>query len=257
MAASFVRLLGGALIVAGVATLAVSAPELVQRIRAQATDAPRTQWAGRTVSDDSFNYRGQPVTLETTRDDAGPVVSVRWGAAAESMPVTGLDDPRLPKLLRHKDWLRVLELTPVTGGQSPDAALAGGAESILVIVGRAPAAGYDPATWGAVLDGEWRYTFLKLSASGGIERSEAPAADLTPDTWQAAAAFAVNPELTRSASVSATMRTLHPGKAPARDSFSGLGWTWSASGLAVMGIVVGGMLFAGSFLSRRGRPLDD
>lgn len=257
MAASVLRLIGGALVVAGVATLAVAAPEMVQRVRAHTTSAPTVQWAARVLADDAFNYRGDPVTIETTRDEGGPVVAVSWRGATEILPVTGLDETRLPRLLRHKEWLRVLEMAPVSGDQSAPEALAAGAESSLVVVGRAPAEGYDPATWGKVIDKQWRYSFLRLTESGAIERSAGTADEIAPDTWQAAAAFAVSPELAKSSAVATTMRTLHPGKAPANDSFGKLGWTWTAAGLAIMGIVVGGMLFAGSFLGRSGHPNDE
>lgn len=53
----------------------------------------------------------------------------------------------------------------------------------------------------------------------------------------------------RSAALQVTKSMMHPGKAPQQDSFQSLGWTWTAAGLAVMGIVIGSMFLGASFIT--------
>lgn len=254
MSPMLLRLIGGSLIVGAVATLAVAAPEMVARLRERRDHAPLVRWATKPIADESFKYRGDPVRITTTPSEDGGSVEVSWRGHAERLPITGRDDPRLPELLRHNDWLRVLEIVQVRGMQTPEQALASGqSESRLVVVARAPAPGYDPATWGQVREQEWTYTFIELLPDGTMRRSSMPLGAIEPRTWQDALALQVTPELQRNAALQITSTTLHPGKGEGVDeSFRTLGWTWTAAGLAVLAIAVGSALFGASFISRGG-----
>lgn len=253
MSPMLLRLFGGALVVGAVATLSVAAPEMVSRLRERRDQSPLVRWATKPVADEAFSYRGDPVRVATTLGDSGGSVDVVWRGHTERLPITGRDDPRLPGLLRHNDWLRVLEIVQVRGLQTPESALASGdSESRLVVVARAPAPGYDPDTWGQVREKEWSYTFVELLPDGTMRRSSMPLGEIEPRTWQDAVALQVTPELQRNAALQLTSTTLHPGRREGVDeSFRALGWTWTAAGLAVLAGVVGAAMFGASFISRR------
>ena len=246
-------------LIVAAAALALALVEMTSRIDgAVADDENSPRWATRRIADQSFAYRGAPVTLTPAHNaDAAPIVSVRWGDAEAALPVTGREDPRLPQLLRHDDWLRVFEVRAVTDRPDPAASeTAPDDHRKLVAVARAPAPGYDPETWGRVRQKDWTYTFLEFLPRGAIEQTAMPRSALPPGSWQEVAALQITPGVRRSAALKFTQSMMHPGKAPEEDSFSSLGWTWTVAGLSVMGLVVGAMLFGASFITGWRAPAD-
>ncbi len=234
------RIIGGAIILAGAAMLAFALPAMTARLRERSETAPPVRWFVETVYDDEFRYHGHPVELRTVSDGPEAFVEVHWMGAVERLPVTGRDDPRLPELMRHADWLRVLQMVKVRGGQTPDEALATPeGEHRVVVASRAPDEGLSENKRGKMRRNAWKYTFVRLLPEGGVDRSSAFLPQLEQRTWQHAAALEV------------TNTPRRPAAELVDDGFGALGWTWPVGGIGVLLLFVGAMVVGGSFLPPR------
>ncbi|MBL8745588.1 MAG: hypothetical protein JNK58_04435, partial [Phycisphaerae bacterium] len=193
---------------------------------------------------------------------ARPVLEIRWRDEVSRVEIEeGIrDDPRLPGLLRHDDWLRILVMAEgARSREELDRGIADGTiHPRLIIAMRFPAKDFDPGSWGTVRRKEWRYRFLELlpesrspekthewfeGTYGELDRLGDPTyvkeSGRQSEAWKYAAMQHVTPSLlfrSRNRSID--------------DAMLAMGWTWPVAGLSVMGLVVGSILLAISGASR-------
>ncbi len=221
----------------GAAMVLISAPELVRRLRSRSESLEQVRWSARKITSDTFDFREQPVRLETVSRDAQSFVDIHWAGEIASLPVTGRDNAALPSLTRHDDWLGVFELLAVRGNETVEEALALDNEYKLVVVSRAMAPGYDPKTWGAVRRKEWVYTYIEL-APEGFEQSTRQQDDLEQKTWRYIAAMQVTPGAQR------------PKAQLENDGFEELGWAWDGAAIGFSIFAAGLVLIGASRVTR-------
>jgi hypothetical protein len=182
---------------------------MARRVAAYHEAHPRHLFAFLRVHNREFTYAGRPVRLADDRSDpANPYLVVTYGDATERLRVTIPGDYRLPDLLPHEDWMRVLLFTPLSGMTVEEferRVQDGTARARLVIVTRTPRAGTDPRTWGSVMKKDWSFDFYELTESGVIvhehlkyptTRGVAPPkpGELQENTWQFQAALQLMPQ---------------------------------------------------------------
>ena len=85
--------------------------EVQDRIRAHAATIEPPRWQAEVFNRAQFDHRGKPFSLTTEDTPEGAQVTVRWGDDQESLYTQGLDDPRLPGLARHMNWLKIIALS--------------------------------------------------------------------------------------------------------------------------------------------------
>ncbi|CAG0998599.1 hypothetical protein PHYC_02724 [Phycisphaerales bacterium] len=170
---------------------------------------PRDIYAFKRVEEPAFTFAGARVTLTDDRSMPDqPVLIVRYGEAEERLRVTVPGDYRLPKLLPHEDWMRILVFAPasrrapedfVNQMDAPDSPYR------LVLITRTPRAGVDPKTWGAAWQRDWTFDFYEFQRQGGFshERLRYPTTsgikrpkegELHENTWQYQAALQMMPK---------------------------------------------------------------
>jgi len=237
------RIVGLSLVAVSVLGLIVSVPAMASRLAERAAKGPRAQWYVQRLFDESFSFAGEIVEFENVDSPQGPMLSVRWGDDVQTIPVTGVQDERLPELLRHDDWLRTLQMVHAEGGEDPDELIEQGeGDYKLVVVARSVEPGFDPGAKGA-----WRYIFLEMKPGADeMVRSQSTFKALEPGTWQYAAAMQVTPRQ----ALAPTAGAPRPPKAPEGEGgFEPLGWTWTVAGFSLFFLTIGATLFAASFVS--------
>lgn len=259
------RIIGIVLCLASIIGLVVSIPAMADRLSHRTTSVV---WFHDPIPSPEFEFLGQPaslVTIDPPKDAAGgdrTRMEVHWRGEVHGFEIEEgtRDDPRLPGLLRHDDWLRILVMAEgAKSSEELDKGIADGTiDPRLIIAMRLPAKDYDPGSWGSVRRREWRYRFLELlpesrSPGKAFEMFEGTYGDLDKlgdptflrasgrqsEAWKHAAMQHVTPPvLYRSKSRSV------------EDAMASMGWTWPVAGLSVMGLVVGTVLLAVSGASR-------
>lgn len=276
------------LLAASLLGLAVSIPVMAQRLsnRPDLKNRPLV-WFGEPIYNESFTYRGEPVRVETVTTDNGgkaldqPVVVVHWrgqqakfevvggteGAAGNSVEGAGRDDPRLPELLRHEDWLKIMPMAiaHASSNAEVDAQIAEGKVAPrLIAAARYPAEGYNAGSWGLVRRRDWQYRFAEFLTDGPaessirtsestyaeLERAVAPGPydkplaltdeQMTEKLWQHGAMLQVTPTTLYRARDKQVQQGLHA-----------MGWTWPVAGASFLALVAGLGLIAISTLPRR------
>lgn len=151
MKASTTRRLGLVLVALSIVGLAVSIPAMARRLAGRNT---AVVWFDEPVTTPKFKFAGQPVSVETVEaTDARPArIQISWRGKTVEFPIEpGTDqDPRLPGLLRHEDWMSVLLFAQGASSEEElQRKLADGEITPRLVVGmRLPAPGVDPDTWG-------------------------------------------------------------------------------------------------------------
>ncbi|MCE7973542.1 MAG: hypothetical protein DYG92_04340 [Leptolyngbya sp. PLA1] len=153
-------------------------------------------FADRTVSLTDESPPGKPATL-----------LVRYGDAEVRVPVTIPPRHKLPGLVTHEDWLRVMLFAPRSGMTMEafeEGVRTGKIETRLAIVSRTPPEGFDPEGWGAVRKKDWTFDFWELKTDGSIEHKtlkyptarglkEPRPGELHENTWEFQAALLLMP----------------------------------------------------------------
>lgn len=264
---------GLALMALSLAGLVVSIPAMADRLshRPELRDRPLA-WFEDPVTIDRFTFRGEPVAIETReRDESGaaldpPIVVVTWRGQEAHFPVGGRDDPRLPGLLRHEDWFKIMTMAQAKAPSSDEVRrmiAEGRTRPRLIAAARYPAEGYDPGSWGLVRRREWRYRFVEFLADGpaessirswettyaDLERAVAPGpydkpvelsrADEAEKLWQHGAMLQVTPAMLYRARDKQVQQGIHA-----------MGWTWPVGGASMLGLAAGAALVAASRVGR-------
>jgi len=258
MQPSRMRTIGVALIVLCTIGMAVSIPAMALRLDDR--EFPLV-WFYEQFKAPEFTYRGEPVEIATLEDPAR--LEVRWRGETVTQPLEGVKvDQRLPGLMQHEDWLRVMLM--VEGAQSTDELVEGfqdgSIEPRLIVAMRLPAEGYEPESWGLVRRRDWRYRFIELLPPGEpeafaeftgsykeldqladpVHRAEAGRED---DLWMYHTMLQVTPP------------TLYRAKnKPIENAMQAMSWTWPVAGASILGLVAGCMLVG---MSRVKRPPEE
>ncbi|TVQ30672.1 MAG: hypothetical protein EA376_12515 [Phycisphaeraceae bacterium] len=250
------RLIGLALLLTGAALLAVSLLAMSQRLEGHYAEADAPRWSVQPIFDQTFVHAGRKGAVHAAPEAAAPSITIEWGESSVRLPVTGRDDARLPQLLQHQEWLRVLRLAEVKGDQKQleEGLQSGAIVPRLVVVARAPAPGHDPETWGQARYKDWKYTFLELKADGSIERSEQNYRALAnqPHTWEFVAAMNVTPSL-HTPAMRASSPMSYPNYGPIRSAIGAMGWTWPVAGLSVLLTSTGLLIVGSTFVAKVSR----
>lgn len=182
---------------------------IARRVAKFHEENPREIFAFKPVEKREFTFAGRPVTLNDDRSiPEQPYLVVTYGDTVERLRATVPGDPRLPDLLPHKDWLRVLVFAPASRRTTeefleefdrvPD-------NYRLAIVTRTPRAGVDPQTWGAAWKRDWVFDFYEFNREGGFTRErlnypkrggirKPEPGELRENTWQFQAALQLMPQ---------------------------------------------------------------
>lgn len=200
----------------------------------------RTLWAFQEVEDTQFKFAGRDVKLSNADDPDGWKLVVNYGTEELRLKVTIPGDRRLPGLVPHRDWMRVLRFADQTNKSQKALATdldAGATQDRLVIVCRVPRPGADPETWGRVWRKDTVFDFYEFKPDGTFEhtRLEYPHSkqdepytekELKEDTWELQAALRVIPA------------GMGPKAKYRQESMHALGWTWPVAFLGVAGLVI-------------------
>lgn len=224
--------------------LAASSATMALRVAAFHRENKRMVYAFQAVTVRQFEYAGHAVTITDDDDPSGErFVLVRYGGDSLRLRVTVPGDRRLPGLLGHEDWLRVLRFASATGktldelragmqrGDTPDR---------LVIVTRTPEPGAEPSSWGEVNQRAWKFDFYEFRPEGGFDHERkafpvkrrvdlrtgvappAPEDELKENTWEYQAALMVMP----------------PARGPSpqftNDGLHAMGWTLPATSTSML-----------------------
>lgn len=216
----------------------------------------RPVFAFQEVSDQQFSFAGRDVSFSDADDPDGWKLVVRFGDDELRLPVQIPGDRRLPGLLPHRDWMRILRFAQSTNIDTETLQKkidAGEIRDRLVVVTRNPRPGADPATWGRVWRKDTLFHFYEFLPDGGFAherlayphtRQNQPAAEgeLKDDTWQLQAALHVIP----------------PGMGPKvkyrEESMHAMGWTWTIAFAGVSGMIAAVVVGAG--IRTRKRPAE-
>lgn len=231
-------------IIAAIAAVAMglSAWAVAGRVANYHRQRPREVYAFQALNLRHFDYAGRPVSLA---DEVDPTSGETWlnvdyGGEKLRLRATIPGDARLPGLVAHNDWLRVLRFTSATGlgvDELRRRMESGELRDRLVLVTRTPEPGSDPHSRGEVNRKAWMFDFYELRAEGGFEhqrlafptkkrpsfaqllKGQTPAPDpgvLQQNTWQFQAAQMVMP----------------PARGPTtnftEDAVHAIGWTMAA-----------------------------
>jgi hypothetical protein len=175
----------------------------------------REVFAFRRINNREFSFKERVVRFEDDLSDpAAPVLVVHYADATERIPVSIPPEPRsprwkLPDMLPHEDWLRVLLMAPREGMSFEEWQRRLDADQLdtrLILASRVPRPGSDPATWGSVWKKDWVFDFHELMRDGTIHRhprlkypstrgvQEPKPGELHENTWQFQAALQTMPQ---------------------------------------------------------------
>ncbi len=256
------RLIAVILIALSLAGLGVSVPMMASKLGKRDN---HLVFFGKPIADNEFGYHGEPVeiaTVDAPAEGGGTrrMLEIRWRGAVDSTPIVdGMrEDDRLPGLLRHSEWLRVLTYAE---GAKTDADIAAGVDAgtitpHLIVAMRSPPEGFDGGSWGSVRRREWVYRFVELlppgsgaDAAGPFKVTVSTYAEIEKlgdpvfrreqgregDFWQ----YAAMEQVTPATLFRARNRNMN-------DAMGSMGWTWPAAGTSVMGLIAGiGVLILG------------
>lgn len=175
----------------------------------------RELYAFRVINNREFSFKGRLVRFEDDRTDPlQPVLVVHYGDAIDRIPISIPPEPdsprwKLPDMLVHEDWLRVLLMAPREGMTYTEWQRkldTDELETRLILATRVPRPGSDPETWGSVWKKDWVFDFYELMPDGtflqherlkypttrGVE--EPKAGELRENTWQFQAALQTMPQ---------------------------------------------------------------
>ncbi|HBS28336.1 MAG TPA: hypothetical protein DEB06_02545 [Phycisphaerales bacterium] len=250
------RTIGIACVALALVGLAVSIPAMARRLSQRAITVV---WFDEPVTTPEFAFKGLPVVVRTRAPGAGNLgaVEIDWRGTTSRFEIDpGVkDDPRLPGLLRHEDWLSVLLFAQ--GARSEDElkrALADGSITPRLVVGmRLPAPGVDPETWGQARKRDWRYRFVELLPDGPVEESVRVAEgtfgeldNLGDPDWRRAEGreeeawkYSVMMRMTPS-----TLFRVSARERPVQSALAAMGWTWPVAGSSFALLTVGAVLFS-------------
>lgn len=170
---------------------------------------PRQVFAFKRVEEPAFKFAGRQVTLTDDRSNPEqPVLVVRYGDDEERLRVTVPGDYRLPKLVPHENWMRILIFAPASRrdpGEFLSQMDATDSPYRLVLVTRTPRAGVDPHTWGAAWQRDWTFDFYEFQREGGFRHEvlrypttagikRPKEGELHENTWQYQAALQLMPK---------------------------------------------------------------
>ncbi|MFG0274244.1 MAG: hypothetical protein ACF8QF_04220 [Phycisphaerales bacterium] len=262
------RRVGLLLTAIAVAAVAIIMPAMARKVGAHREQVSSERWAVRIVSADTFEYFSG---VEGRVEEVGDAIRLEWGDDAITVPIGGENVPGLPGLRRYKAWFAVLAMAPVTGDiPELEKGLADGTiTERLVAVARQPAPRVDPETWGVADTSDWRYLFWTLTPEGALERFDEPYTytyygeevveagyrsykalkRLPSSSWQFVAAMEVTPGLHTPAARNSSPIS-YPNYAGVRDDINAMGWTWPASGVAFLVLIVGVLFLSASFVRR-------
>lgn len=219
-------------------------------------DAAPVPFATISASETEFTLRGLSFRLDTV-ETPSPRVEIHWADTSTTLPITGRDNPALPGLMRHMDWLRVMMI--VDGVTSLDGITerirAGEIPSRFLVVVRSVAPGLDPDSWGAAKYKDYVYTYLELETDGTITRSERTYREIALDTrsWRHVAAMHVTGGLNTPSS-RGTSPISYPNYAGVKQAMDAMGWTWPVFGVGAFGFLAGLILLMGSFVKSPDAP---
>jgi hypothetical protein len=221
------------------AILLVSMSAMARKIEAFNSSAQRTLWMLKAVDSRAFLYGGREVTLTDQLDQEGrEAVLVRYGEQELLVPATIPPlDPRLPNLVRHQDWMRVLRFAQGDGATGPDfdrLLAEGKIVDRLAIVVRRPLAD-DPRTLGQGWKRQWVFDFYEFLPEGGFATQtwsypsgrtidKPKPGHLEEGTWQYSAALSVMPKLRK------------PNPKFTNDALHSLQWTLPAAAFSGLGL---------------------
>lgn len=182
---------------------------IARRVSGFNRDHPPQIFAFKEITEPEFTFNARPVTIADDRSQPEhPHVVIAFDSAELRLRVPQPVDYRLPKLVPHRDWMRVLAFVPASGevqrayldnlASHPDAYR-------LVVVTRTSRAGVDPKTWGAAWQRDWVFDFHEFQREGGFtqERLRYPTrggmkrpkeGELRENTWQFQAALQMMPK---------------------------------------------------------------
>lgn len=175
---------------------------------------PRHIFAFKHIDERAFTFHGTPVTLT---DDLAikdqPYLLVTYGDTVQRLRVTVPGDYRLPKLVPHNNWMRVMAFAPAVNKSEREFLddLSTNKDYRLVLVTRTPRAGVDPKTFGAAWQRDWAFDFYEFNrgATDGVgagfahQRLDYPTrsgnkppkdGELRENTWQFQAALQLMPK---------------------------------------------------------------
>lgn len=230
-------------------SVVVSATLMARKVAAFNREHPPAVFYFMPVNLTQFTYADREVTLTDEGKPAEPdpgamwFLNVRYGADELKLRVTIPGDPRLPGLVPHMDWMRVLRFAEGKGMSLQalrDKVERGEVPDRLVLVTRTPEPGADPETFGRNNKRAWLFDFYTFKPEGGIERERLrfphtsmrskpkPSAipRLEENTWQYQAAMLVMPP------GSITSQKFE------RDALGAMGWTLPATSLSFVAVLV-------------------
>lgn len=186
-----------------------------------------------------FVFKGVPVHI-TDIDPGTPNwhLNVAYGPENLRLKVTVPGNPKLPDLVAHNDWLRVLlfaEARHMTGAALEEKVRDGEVPERLAIVTRSPLPGAEPGKWQDVWKSGWAYDFYEFVdgrfvherytyPTGKPNRDPKPG-QLPVDTWQFQAASSVTPQ------------TQRPNNRFTMDALNAAGWLLPAAAWCTMLLV--------------------
>src|SRR5688572_29656873 len=88
------------------AALLASVAVMARKVAAFNQSSSRTLWVLRPVQDRQFLYAGREVSITDSKAGPRELVTVAYGPDRVEIPATiPPNDPALPGLIRHQDWL--------------------------------------------------------------------------------------------------------------------------------------------------------
>jgi hypothetical protein len=203
------RLIAAAIAIVSGAASVLFTMGVAKRVAEHHRRNPPALFAFKVINRREFGFAGRTVTLsDDFTNPQQPYLLVRYGDNELRLRVTVPGDYRLPDLLPHTDWMRVLAFAPA-GGMSEEEFLRALDEKEnsyrLVIVTRTPRAGVDPRTFGAAWQRDWYFDFHEFKRDGTFEhqRLKYPSrggarkpveGELQENTWQLQAALHLMPK---------------------------------------------------------------
>ncbi len=261
--------IGLILALASLALLGVSVWQMQRKLSTRTDMKDRSiVWFNDPILEPSFEFQDVPCEVRTVESEGVKHVEVDWRGQTVVFDIGGRDDPRLPKLLRHEDWFKILPMAEDRAGTQDEVVqklVSGETKPRLIIAARYPAEGFSSGSWGLVRRRDWRYRFVEFKIDGPadqaivehattyreIERIVAPGPRDKPvegltqqqredAAWQYYAMLQVTPA------------PLYRAKDKVvEQGMRAMGWTWPAAGVATLGLIVGAGLF---MASKVGRP---
>lgn len=266
------RILGAVILGASLGAFAFTLRPMVLLVRAHNREADVALFKIEPVQDPNFQFKGETVRIEESPTESGRALAIHW--RGEQIPVR-LDvvDDRLPGLLRYEKSVRVLSIAVANRDDADDEAIEQRPWRLFIAARHTPP-GEDPASWGAVERKKWQYEIIELLPLGAPEPGPLPALSSTlttaygrkPSTtpvseFTATPAYArwsfnmaALPDFERTVQYAAAIEvtpTLHRPRNVFTDTgLEAMAWTWPAAGVSILGMLVGGLLIASTFVER-------